>query len=256
MIEQMFLSKGSMETHWDQSFRDQMAGQAQNNAPVEALVRFVSHYLRARYSNPDFYHDLRFLEMGSGTGANLTWLAESGIQANGIDISPLALKICRERFEDKKLKKYLGDLRHGSVTDLPYPDCSFDGVIESCVFQHLAKTDREKAHSEAVRVVKKGGIFVGHMLSRTHTTYRALRKFQQKDDPGTLILENGSSKGKINLETIGLTHFFSKREFKSLLHGCSIIEPCESSYELPREEAKRRGYNNYRHVMWIVYAIK
>ena len=60
MIEQMFLSKGAMETHWDQSFRDQMAGQAQNNAPVEALVRFVSHFLRARFPMSWYWNICKF----------------------------------------------------------------------------------------------------------------------------------------------------------------------------------------------------
>jgi hypothetical protein len=41
-----------------------------------------------------------------------------------------------------------------------------------------------------------------------------------------------------------------------LLKGCSVIDPCETTYELPREEAQRRGYDHYRQAMWIVYAVK
>ena len=55
---------------------------------------------------------------------------------------------------------------------------------------------------------------------------------------------------------IGLTHFFTKSEYKKLLKGCSIINPCESVYELPKVEANRRGYDHYKHAMWIVYAVK
>ena len=61
---------------------------------------------------------------------------------------------------------------------------------------------------------------------------------------------------KINLEDIGLTHFFTKSEYKKLLKGCSIINPCESVYELPKVEANQRGYDHYNHAMWIVYAVK
>ena len=61
---------------------------------------------------------------------------------------------------------------------------------------------------------------------------------------------------KINLEAIGLSHFFSKDEYTGLLDGCSLIDPCETTYELPSEEAARRGYKNYCQAMWIVYAIK
>jgi hypothetical protein len=35
-----------------------------------------------------------------------------------------------------------------------------------------------------------------------------------------------------------------------------VIDPCETTYELPREEAQRRGYDYYRQAMWVVYAVK
>tara|TARA_A100001035_G_scaffold177391_1_gene140831 strand:+ start:2932 stop:3141 length:210 start_codon:yes stop_codon:yes gene_type:complete len=69
-------------------------------------------------------------------------------------------------------------------------------------------------------------------------------------------LNRDNIKEKISLEDIGLTHFFTKSEYKKLLKGCSIINPCESVYELPKEEANRRGYDHYKHAMWIVYAVK
>ena len=75
-------------------------------------------------------------------------------------------------------------------------------------------------------------------------------------EPGTLFLSRENIKEKINLEDIGLTHFFTKSEYKKLFRGCSIINPRESVYELPKVEANRRGYDLYKHAMWIVYAVK
>lgn len=256
MVEAFSTRDQAMQDLWDESFRDQAAMGAYNTAPVEALVRFVSHYLRDRYPDPARHGNLRFLEVGSGAGPNLIWLAEKGIEANGVDISPSALEICREVFESRGLGDRLGALEHASATALPFADNSLDGVLESCVFQHLTKEDREAAHAEVVRVLKPGGVFVGHMLSRGHTTYQAKQGGETAEDPGTLFLETEASKGKVHLESIGLAHFFAKEEYDALLAGCSVIDPCETTYELPKEEAERRGYDHYRQAMWIVYAVK
>ena len=70
------------------------------------------------------------------------------------------------------------------------------------------------------------------------------------------LMNSKNTKEKINLEDIGLAHFFAKKEYKELLRGCSIIDPCESLYRLPKVEASRRGYDYYQHAMWIVYAVK
>jgi SAM-dependent methyltransferase len=256
MAEQMTARDRAMQDLWDESFRDQVASSAYNTAPVEGLVRFVSHYLRARYPDTDTHRNLRFLEVGSGAGPNLVWLAEKGIEANGVDISPSAVDLCRQVFEMRGISNRLGRLEHASATALPFEDDSLDGVLESCVFQHLNKEDREKAHAEVVRVLKPGGVFVGHMISDQHTTYLAKKHQENPEDPGTLNLETDASPGKVHLESIGLAHFFAREEYQTLLKGCSVIDPCETTYELPREEAQRRGYDYYRQAMWVVYAVK
>jgi SAM-dependent methyltransferase len=256
MTQRMTARDQAMQNLWDESFRDQIASAAFNTAPVEGLVRFVSHYLRAHYPDTASHRALRFLEVGSGAGPNLVWLAERGIEANGVDISPSAVALCRGVFETRGISERLGRLEHASATALPFEDNSLDGVLESCVFQHLNKEDRETAHAEVVRVLKPGGVFVGHMISDQHTTYLAKKHQENPEDSGTLDLETNASPGKVHLESIGLAHFFAKEEYQTLLKGCSVIDPCETTYELPREEALRRGYDHYRQAMWIVYAVK
>ena len=59
-----------------------------------------------------------------------------------------------------------------------------------------------------------------------------------------------------HLSNIGLSHFFAKEEFAALLKGFAEVDPCLSEYYLPREEARRRGYDEYLQSMWTVYAVK
>jgi SAM-dependent methyltransferase len=197
---------------------------------------------------------LRFLEMGCGAGPNLLWLAKRGIRVSGIDISPTALRLCERNLRSAGLAHKIGDLIEGSVTDVPLPDGSFDGIVEACVFQHLNRKERRQAFAEVARLLKPGGLFVGYMLDQGHTTFQQKKAEQLPEDPGTLLLHDNRS--GYYLTDIGLAHFFSRREFYRLLDGFSVIDPCLATYYLPIEEAEKRGYAEYLQSMWVVYAVK
>ena len=238
---------------WEASFEEQIREHAYNTAPVEAVVRNVAYYLRSRHSDGN-YTGLQFLEMGCGAGPNLLWLAQKGIRVSGIDISPTALGLARKALERAGYQNRIGTLVEASASAVPFADASFDSIIEACVFQHLSKSDRERAFAEVRRLLKPGGLFVGDLLDVGHSVYQAKRHEELPDDPGTLPLAEGGS--KFHLTNIGLSHFFRKDEFDQLLTGFSVVDPCLTTYYLPRDEARRRGYEKYLQSMWTVYAIR
>ncbi|MSR78078.1 MAG: class I SAM-dependent methyltransferase [Candidatus Omnitrophica bacterium] len=242
----------SVKQTWEDSFKEQIAQGAYNTAPVEAIVRNVAYYLR----NFDLsrVHAMHFLEMGSGAGPNLVWLAEKGIRVSGVDISSQALQLCRANLQHHGFSSQIGELVEASVENTIFQSQYFDGIVESCVFQHLDKQTREKSFQEVRRLLKPGGVFVGYMLSTEHTVFQKNQKAQDPQDSGTLQLEAGGS--KVYLTNIGLAHFFEREELLALLKGFSVIDLCRASYELPKLEAQKRGYENYLQGMWIVYAIR
>jgi SAM-dependent methyltransferase len=244
----------AMRETWETSFAEQVARHAYNTSPVEALVRSVSYYLRDRYE-PEAYGQLHFCEMGCGAGPNLVWLAEKGIRISGVDIAPTALELARENLARRSLGDHVEHLVEASVSDVPQlEDSSLDGIVESCVYQHLPREDRLAAFREIDRLVKPGGVFVGHMLEQGHTVFQQHMDEQLEDDPGTLVLEEGGS--NYYLTNIGSSHFFTKDEVRELLPGWSVVDPCLSQYEIPVSEADKRGYDSYLQSMLIVYAIK
>lgn len=242
-----------MKATWEGSFDEQIARQAYNTAPVEAVIRSVAYYLRDRYPGKA-QENLHFLEMGCGAGPNLLWLARRGIRVSGVDIAKNALDLARRVLQDGGAGDRVGQLLEASVTDVPLPDASFNGILEACVFQHLTKADRLKTFAEVRRLLKPGGVFVGYMLDAGHTIYQKKKGEELPDDPGTLRLADGGS--KFHLSNIGLSHFFRKEEYFELFKGFSIIDPCLTTYYLPREEAEKRGYPEYLQSMWTVYAVK
>lgn len=240
-----------MKRLWEDSFDEQIARGAYNTAPVEPLIRNVAYWLR---DQPKLDRPFHFLEMGCGAGPSLVWLAQKGIRVSGVDIATNALELARMNLARNGYEKLTGTIAEASVTDTPFPDGTFDGIIESCVFQHLPKADRVKAFQEVARLLRPGGLFVGHMLADSHTTFQKLKATQMPDDLGSLSLNDGTS--KFHLTNIGLAHFFRKDEYGELLPGFSVIDPCLTEYYLPKSEAKKRGYDEYLQSMWTVVAIK
>lgn len=242
-----------MRETWETSFEEQVAREAYNTAPVEALVRNVAYYLRDRFT-AEQRRGLHFAELGCGAGPNLVWLAGKGMRVSGVDIAPTALALARATLDRHGFGDRVEHLVEASVSEVPLADESLDGILESCVFQHLARDDRAAAFREVDRLTKPGGLFAGHMLERRHTVFAAHEHEQLAEDPGTLLLEEGGS--NLYLTNIGLSHFFDAAEVADLLPGWSVVDPCLVQYELPRSEARKRGYATYRQSMLAVYAIK
>jgi SAM-dependent methyltransferase len=249
----MIKTEQTTKEFWNRSFDEQIAKSAYNTAPVEAVIRNVSYFLRGRYK-PEELNRLHFLEMGCGAGPNLIWLAQKGIRVSGIDISPVALELSKRNLHNAGLEDRIGELREAPVSRVPFENESFDGIIEACVFQHLSKSERLSAFEEVRRLLKPGGLFVGYMLDTAHTIYQKLRADQLGDDPGTLLLQDKSS--NIYLSNLGVCHFYTDEELRGLFAGFQMVDPCLTSYYLPVEEAKKRGYDSYLQSMWTVYAIK
>ena len=112
-----------MRETWEASFAEQVARDAYNTAPVEALVRNVAYWLRAERPDGDF-SGLHALEMGSGAGPNLLWLAQQGIRSSGVHIAPTALELSRQLLS--QVGNLVGELVEGTVSDVPMPDESQD----------------------------------------------------------------------------------------------------------------------------------
>ena len=98
----------------------------------------------------------RVLDLGCGTGT-LTILIkrlhpESVV--DGLDPDPRILDIARRKANRSGVSV---ELDHGTATDMPYPDASFDKVLTSLVLHHLTGTARQQALNEAFRVLRPGG---------------------------------------------------------------------------------------------------
>ncbi|MDQ7094595.1 class I SAM-dependent methyltransferase [Desulfosporosinus sp. PR] len=119
--------------------------------PDDDLEDFIHSSGKPQYS---------VLDLACGTGiylANQTnYLANINIHWNGLDASEEMLKIAKTKTEEVT---YI----QGFAEDLPYSSESFDFVVNNFAFHHFQK--KSEVLDEAVRVIKKDGVFKIHNIS-------------------------------------------------------------------------------------------
>src|SRR3989338_1484536 len=99
--------------------------------------------------------ELRILDAGCGIGVFSRFYARKGprFKVCAIDITPKAVEITQKSFKIFGLE---GEIRLGSVEELPYPDNYFDYIVSNGVIHHTLNTQR--AVDEFYRVLKPGGL--------------------------------------------------------------------------------------------------
>ena len=100
---------------------------------------------------------MTLLEVSCGRGGGLNALreaAEGTLDVTGLDVAASAVAFCRKRYgEDDRLR-----FVEGSALDLPFPDESFDVVLNVEASNDYG--DRRRFFAEVARVLKPDGVFL------------------------------------------------------------------------------------------------
>jgi SAM-dependent methyltransferase len=100
----------------------------------------------------------RLLELGCGDGCLTVPLAQlPGFSVSGVDLVPLAVELAARRAQAAGVAL---DLRVGNVLDLPWPEASFDVVVDGHCLHCIVLGDRRRVFAEAWRVLRPGGMLV------------------------------------------------------------------------------------------------
>lgn len=151
---------------FDQLFKDKGA-RSQRSYPNESLIQFIaSNWFALELEQRK---EVRILEVGCGSGANLWMLAKEGFSVYGLDSSQRGLDLAKHQLAEKW--GVTANLKHGSATELPYDTGFFDAVIDIVTLQHLNLTNSAIALAEISRVLRKGGLFFSYRLSDRSTMF-------------------------------------------------------------------------------------
>ena len=151
---------------WDREYADLLViPSSARQSPAKALT-LLSELLGLDRLN-------RALDLGCGTGRNTVYLAQKGVRVDAIDDSLVALGTMRRLVDDLDLRHLIRVHERHLQDPFPFPDGTFDLVLDSYVFCHF--TDHQmKVHflNEAQRVLNPNGRFVSILFSPEDAYYK------------------------------------------------------------------------------------
>ena len=143
--------------NWDKEWETFYQKSGGNQYPDPALIRFVAkNYYKVKPRS-----DVKILDLGCGTGANLWYLAKEGFTAYGIDGSISGIRRAQEKLDRENAK---ADIQLGDFIHLPYDNEFFDAVIDVASIQHNDDDAINKIIAEIHRVLRKGGKYFGMLI--------------------------------------------------------------------------------------------
>lgn len=157
----------------------------------------VSAFTR-RLANWNQDEQPRVLEVGFGAGNNLWFLASAGFSVSGVELSPTAVAVAKERLQQNGL---MGDLRVGRFESLPFNSESFDFVLDRGALTHGLHSDVHSATDEIFRILKPSGQLLSFTLFGEDDPGRL---FGEEVAPGTYDNFSGGS-----FLQVGQTSFFT-----------------------------------------------
>lgn len=187
---------------WEEKYA---AGHTQKY-PWDAVVSFVFRFKPAKIRE----ENLAVLEVGCGTGSNLSFAAKEGFSVYGIDASLSAIKTAKEIFKRDDLT---GTFIAGDFTDLPFDSNKFDLIIDRAGITCTGKLGAQKAIREVFRVLKNKGKFFFNPYSTHHTSYN---KTEMREDGSSHIIMEGTLAGLSGIS------FYSKSELQELFKNWII----------------------------------
>ncbi|WP_245915916.1 class I SAM-dependent methyltransferase [Merismopedia glauca] len=156
------------------------------------------------------------LEIGFGTGLNLSYYPESIHQLIAIDANPGVLPLAQKRIQSSQINVEQ-QLLNGEK--LPMPDNTFDTVVSTWTLCSIAKV--EKAIQEIYRVLKPGGkfLFIEHGLASEpgiRVWQNRLTPFQKIVGDGCHLNRNIKQLLENQFESVTLQEFYAENVPKVL----------------------------------------
>lgn len=111
---------------------------------------------------------------GIGYGRNAQIFRDNGIAVTGIEISKTAIEMARKHYGTEMT------IYHGSVVDMPFDDCQYDGIFCYALIHLLDSSERQKLIRDCYHQLSENGYMVFVAISKEAHTY-GKGKFVSKD---------------------------------------------------------------------------
>ncbi len=159
----------------------------------------------------------KILEVSFGSGYLMTQYAKDYFDIHGIDYNKKMLEITSKKMQSKKIN---AKLIKANVEELPFPDNTFDTVINTMAF--TGYPDGDKAMSELKRVLKKDGrlllVDFDYPKDRNLMGYLIVRLWEKfgdvMKDINSLLIKYGFDYKDLPVGGFGSVHLFIAKKNK------------------------------------------
>lgn len=130
---------------------------AEGDHPQRFQHQMYRELLRLLKEKRSLEPTLKLLEVSCGRGGGLGAFLAAGpgvFDATGLDVAASAVAFCRSTYGENDRLRFV----EGSALDLPFPDSSFDVLLNVEASNDYG--DRPRFFAEVARVLKPGGVFL------------------------------------------------------------------------------------------------
>tara|TARA_B110000014_G_C20114456_1_gene588124 strand:+ start:1014 stop:1733 length:720 start_codon:yes stop_codon:yes gene_type:complete len=204
---------------------------AQRRYPNEEFLRFMG---RNFFSIPiKNRNNIRILELGCGSCANLWVVSKEGFLAYGIDLSQQAIMLGDLIMKEWGSTDYI--LKPGSMIEIPFDDSYFDAVFDVFSSYCLVKKDFRLCLKDVCRVLKPGGLFFSFTPGKRSDSFKDIGNSTLLDDSTLNGITRKDSPYPNNNYPF---RFISESEYKEELE--------KFNFKVRYLESVNKTYNNFK----------
>jgi len=220
-LEKFYPEGFNPQQYWEDKYsREHIAGKSSDEFRKQGFWPVLEKYLAK---------GKRYLDVGCGIGGWIIFLKEEGYDIEGIDVAARTVRALTEYDRDLKV-------RVASMTAIPYPDDSLDGVLAIGTLEYIENKVPE-ALREVYRVLKSDGIFfmevpIANTLRRLF--YIPLKQVEKFIRQGPTFAK--ATAGKRGKKPTFANYLFDREELRQMLAsaGFEVVETIP--HELPEAD--------------------